>query len=290
MWSSQYLLYIFLLLGLFVLLTPGVVLRISKKSTPLETAILHGILFVIVLVISHTLYSRLREGLDNPSVSSISYPDGILTYDEVSKAFKNYVSGKMNDVTINSITTQSESVVFSILFQNIYTQKHGFVSNFDLPEDIRKKLFGIDFYNETNDSSVKSIIGNIPFDRDLAQNIKDRSATEMDVLNGIYLFIASHQLSDDKRNLVLNEIIKMGPNVVIKYLDAIPDQNYTHTDKNGVQTQESYRNLMISQVKQFVSEYHSSAESSINKHALNQNFRNYMTDQIVGLVDEYQKI
>ena len=63
-------LYIILL---FVLLTPGVVLRLPSKSTLLTVAIVHGIIFALLFHFTHRHVYRLTvsEGFEDPLTAAL---------------------------------------------------------------------------------------------------------------------------------------------------------------------------------------------------------------------------
>jgi hypothetical protein len=47
---------------LFVLLTPGILLRLPPKGSPLVVAIVHGVVFAIVMYFTHKTVYRLSVG------------------------------------------------------------------------------------------------------------------------------------------------------------------------------------------------------------------------------------
>ena len=74
---NQILASVFIVL-LFVVLTPGVYLTIPRRGSKLTVAVVHGLLFALVLYITHTFIFKAYEGFVNTSCGNGSFcPPGL---------------------------------------------------------------------------------------------------------------------------------------------------------------------------------------------------------------------
>jgi hypothetical protein len=60
---------------LFVLLTPGILLRLPPKGSPLVVAIVHGVVFALVLCFTHKIVYRMSVGYGVDGFAACSEAD-----------------------------------------------------------------------------------------------------------------------------------------------------------------------------------------------------------------------
>jgi len=102
---------IILLIGLFVVLTPGILLTLPKKGSKLTVAIVHGIVFALLFYLlqtfvlnSYNLYEGYQEGNTTSMPSSTTNPPSVTFSTKQTELNKQIIAAK------KKVTAQTKAV------------------------------------------------------------------------------------------------------------------------------------------------------------------------------------
>jgi len=77
------------IIALFVLLTPGILLRLPPKGSLLTVAIVHGLVFALVFHVTYRIVCKLSEAFANP-LPPEPCPDGLVRVTKEGHSFCTY--------------------------------------------------------------------------------------------------------------------------------------------------------------------------------------------------------